>query len=169
MAPFWNAAGLERPSAAGRDPPTKAEDRSQRSRDWRGSRRCAPQELDSRCRSCGTSRPVCVFVAGHVRSTACAAPCFASTLPSTCHTDPRDHCGRLSALTALRQRVIDAEPDMTVVATLGDGVTALEEIRRLLPEVAVLVRACPGSTGSKSPAACPSTTVRARAPYRDAA
>ena len=45
------------------------------------------------------------------------------------------------------QRVIDAEPDMTVVATLGDGVTALEEIRRLLPEVAVLDVRMPGLDG----------------------
>jgi two-component system, NarL family, nitrate/nitrite response regulator NarL len=36
------------------------------------------------------------------------------------------------------QRVIDGEPDMTVVAALGDGATALEEIRRLSPDVAVL-------------------------------
>ena len=36
---------------------------------------------------------------------------------------------------------------MTVVATLGDGVTALEEIRRLLPEVAVLDVRMPGLDG----------------------
>jgi two-component system nitrate/nitrite response regulator NarL len=45
------------------------------------------------------------------------------------------------------QRVIDAEPDMAVVAALGDGVTALEEIRRLAPDVAVLDVRMPGLDG----------------------
>ena len=45
------------------------------------------------------------------------------------------------------QRVIDAEPDMTVVAALGDGVSALENIRRLAPDVAVLDVRMPGRDG----------------------
>ena len=45
------------------------------------------------------------------------------------------------------QRVIDAEPDMTVVAALGDGATALEEIRRGAPDVAVLDVRMPGLDG----------------------
>jgi DNA-binding NarL/FixJ family response regulator len=36
------------------------------------------------------------------------------------------------------QQVIDAEPDMTVVAAVGDGAAALDAIRRLTPAVAVL-------------------------------
>ncbi len=35
-------------------------------------------------------------------------------------------------------RVIDAAPDMTVVAAVGDGASALDAIRRLVPAVAVL-------------------------------
>ena len=35
-------------------------------------------------------------------------------------------------------QVIDAQPDMTVVAAVGDGVAALDAIRRLAPTVAVL-------------------------------
>ena len=45
------------------------------------------------------------------------------------------------------QRVIDAEPDMAIVAALGDGATALEEIRRLAPDVAVLDVRMPGLDG----------------------
>ena len=45
------------------------------------------------------------------------------------------------------QRVIDAEPDMTVVAVLGDGAAALEEIRRSPPDVAVLDVRMPGLDG----------------------
>jgi DNA-binding NarL/FixJ family response regulator len=45
------------------------------------------------------------------------------------------------------QRVIDAEPDMAVVAALGDGATALEQIRRLGPDVAVLDVRMPGLDG----------------------
>ena len=45
------------------------------------------------------------------------------------------------------QRVIDAEPDMAVVAALGDGAAALEEIRRLAPDVAVLDVRMPGLDG----------------------
>ena len=47
---------------------------------------------------------------------------------------------------ALR-RVIDAEPDMIVVAALGDGATALEEIRRSPPDVVVLDVRMPGLDG----------------------
>jgi two-component system, NarL family, nitrate/nitrite response regulator NarL len=45
------------------------------------------------------------------------------------------------------QRVIDAEPDMAVVAALGDGAAALEDIRRLGPDVAVLDVRMPGLDG----------------------
>ena len=45
------------------------------------------------------------------------------------------------------QRVIDAEPDMTVVAALGDGAAALEQIRRVPPDVAVLDVHMPGLDG----------------------
>jgi two-component system nitrate/nitrite response regulator NarL len=45
------------------------------------------------------------------------------------------------------QKVIDAEADMTVVATLGDGATALDVIRRLTPDVAVLDVRMPGLDG----------------------
>jgi len=45
------------------------------------------------------------------------------------------------------QHIIEAEPDMTVVAALGDGVSALEEIRRLAPDVAVLDVRMPGLDG----------------------
>jgi DNA-binding NarL/FixJ family response regulator len=45
------------------------------------------------------------------------------------------------------QRVIDAEPDMAVVAALGDGAAALEEIRRLGPDVVVLDVRMPGLDG----------------------
>ena len=36
------------------------------------------------------------------------------------------------------QKVIDREPDMTVVAAVADGLAALDVIRRLTPAVAVL-------------------------------
>ena len=36
------------------------------------------------------------------------------------------------------QKVIDREPDMTVVAAVADGAAALDTIRRLTPTVAVL-------------------------------
>jgi DNA-binding NarL/FixJ family response regulator len=45
------------------------------------------------------------------------------------------------------QRVIDAEPDMTVIAAPGDGATALEAIRQLAPDVAVLDMRMPGLDG----------------------
>jgi len=45
------------------------------------------------------------------------------------------------------QQVIDAEPGMTVVAALGDGATALEEMRRVPPDVAVLDLRMPGLDG----------------------
>jgi DNA-binding NarL/FixJ family response regulator len=45
------------------------------------------------------------------------------------------------------QRVIDAEPDMTVVAALGDGAAALEQMRRVPPDVAVLDVRMPGLDG----------------------
>ena len=45
------------------------------------------------------------------------------------------------------QRVIDAEPDMAVIAAFGDGAAALEEIRRVGPDVAVLDVRMPGLDG----------------------
>ncbi len=45
------------------------------------------------------------------------------------------------------QRVIDAEPDMAVVAALDDGTAALEEIRRWGPDVVVLDVRMPGLDG----------------------
>lgn len=45
------------------------------------------------------------------------------------------------------QQVIDAERDMTVVAAIGDGAAALEAIRRLAPDVAVLDVCMPGCDG----------------------
>ena len=45
------------------------------------------------------------------------------------------------------EHVIGADPAMTVVAALGDGATALEEIRRLAPDVAVLDVSMPGLDG----------------------
>jgi DNA-binding NarL/FixJ family response regulator len=45
------------------------------------------------------------------------------------------------------QRVIDAERDMTVVAAVGDGAAALDVIRRLAPEIAVLDVRMPGLDG----------------------
>lgn len=54
-----------------------------------------------------------------------------------------DHSGFRQAL----QRAIDAERDMTVVAAVGDGAAALEAIRRLAPDVAVLDVCMPGRNG----------------------
>jgi DNA-binding NarL/FixJ family response regulator len=45
------------------------------------------------------------------------------------------------------QQVIDAELDMTVVAVVGDGAAALDVIRRLAPDVAVLDVRMPGLDG----------------------
>ena len=45
------------------------------------------------------------------------------------------------------QRVIDAEADMVVVSALDDGRTAMDEIRRLAPDVAVLDVRMPGLDG----------------------
>jgi CheY-like chemotaxis protein len=61
------------------------------------------------------------------------------------------------------QRVIDAEPDMAVVAALGDGAAALEEIRRLGPDVAVLDVRMPGLDGIEIALRLVEEQLRARA------
>ena len=63
---------------------------------------------------------------------------------------------------ALRQ-VIDAQPDVAVVAALGDGVSALEEIRRLAPDVAVLDVRMPGLDGIEVARHLVENRLRARA------
>jgi len=45
------------------------------------------------------------------------------------------------------QQVVEAQPDMQVVAAVGDGATALEVIRRSSPDVAVLDVRMPGLGG----------------------
>jgi DNA-binding NarL/FixJ family response regulator len=45
------------------------------------------------------------------------------------------------------QQVVEAQPDMQVVAAVGDGATALEVIRRSSPDVAVLDVRMPGVGG----------------------
>jgi DNA-binding NarL/FixJ family response regulator len=54
-----------------------------------------------------------------------------------------DHSGFRQAL----QQVIEAEPDMTVVASVGDGAAALEAIARFKPDIAVLDVSMPGRGG----------------------
>jgi DNA-binding NarL/FixJ family response regulator len=54
-----------------------------------------------------------------------------------------DHPILLSGLKAL----IDADPDFTVVATAADGATALEKVRQIEPDVAVLDLNMPLRTG----------------------
>jgi len=61
------------------------------------------------------------------------------------------------------QRVIEAEPDMAVVAALGDGAAALAEIRRLAPEVAVLDVRMPGLDGIEVTLRLGEEQLRARA------
>jgi two-component system, NarL family, nitrate/nitrite response regulator NarL len=61
------------------------------------------------------------------------------------------------------QRVIDAEPDMAVVAALGDGAAALDEIRRLAPDVAVLDVRMPGLDGIEIALRLVEEQLRARA------
>ena len=45
------------------------------------------------------------------------------------------------------QHIIEGEPDMSVVAAVGDGVAALDVVRRLAPDVAVLDVRMPGLDG----------------------
>jgi len=47
----------------------------------------------------------------------------------------------------LLQHIIESEPDMTVVAAVGDGVAALDTVCRLAPDVAVLDVRMPGLDG----------------------
>jgi DNA-binding NarL/FixJ family response regulator len=60
------------------------------------------------------------------------------------------------------QQVIDAEPDMTVVAAVGDGVAALDAIRRLTPTVAVLDVRMPELDGIEVARQLAGDQVRAR-------
>ena len=60
------------------------------------------------------------------------------------------------------QHVIDAQPDMTVVAAVGDGDAALDVIRRLNPGVAVLDVRMPGLDGIEVARRVANEQLRAR-------
>jgi DNA-binding NarL/FixJ family response regulator len=45
------------------------------------------------------------------------------------------------------EKVVEAQPDMQVVAAIGEGTAALDAIRRLSPDVAVLDARMPGLSG----------------------
>ena len=90
---------------------------------------------------------MCVPGVQAVRLTATAVPTLRATIidmpPRIRVVIADDHPVFRHAL----QRVIDAEPDMTIVAATGDGSAALDEIRRLAPDVAVLDVHMPGLDG----------------------
>ena len=69
------------------------------------------------------------------------------------------------------RRLLEAEPDIRVVAEAGDGATAVQEAERLRPDVAIMDVAMPGMSGIEATrqikAALPNVAVLALTAYDD--